>query len=120
MRLSVDGGSLTQPLTVVMDPRVKATPAELALQHELALRLVRALDAERCRAGRAETARRARRQRERLARSRRQLTQLLGLVEAADAAPTPAVRAAVDETIADVEAQLLAWRELEAARRETP
>ena len=44
VRLSVDGGSLTQPLTVAMDPRVKATPAELALQHALALRLVRALD----------------------------------------------------------------------------
>jgi len=115
VRLSVDGGSLTQPLAVVMDPRVKATPAELAQQHELALRLVRALDESA-----AEPAAKARELGERLARSRRELTQLLGVVEAADAAPTPAVREAVDATIADVEAQLLAWRQLEAARRATP
>ena len=128
VRLSAFGRPLTQPLTVVMDPRVKTTPAELALQHELAMRLVRALERSRPpqqslpAAETSETAQTepAAKQRERLARTRRQLTQLLGLVEEADAAPTPAVRAAVDETIADVEAQLLERREPEAVRREAP
>jgi hypothetical protein len=126
VRLSVDGKQLTQPLTVVMDPRVKATPAELTLQHETSMRLVRALELSQPH-GRslpepAETAEAepAAQQRERLARSRRQLTQLLGLVEEACAAPTPAVRAAVDETIAEIEAQLLERREPEAARRQKP
>ena len=112
-----------------MDPRVKTTPADLALQHETSMRLVRALERSRpperpvpAAAETAETAETgpAAKQRERLARSRRQLTQLLGLVQEADAAPTPAVRAAVDETIAEVEAQLLERREPEAARREAP
>ena len=62
-----------------MDPRVKATPAELALQHELAMRLVRALERsppEPPSPG------------ERPARSRRrQLTQLLEMIDAVDAAP---------------------------------
>jgi hypothetical protein len=96
-----------------MDPRVKATPAELALQHALALRLARALDESA-----AVPAVPARETGERLARTRRELTQLLGMVEAVDAAPTPAVRAAVDETIAGLEEQLRASRELQAAGKE--
>jgi len=129
LRLSVDGRSATQPLEVVIDPRVTTTPAELALQHELALRLARALD-ESQQAQRAlvpspepaadEPAAKRRELGERLARSRRQLTQLLDLVEGVDAAPTPALRAAVDETIAGIDAQLAAWRELEASGRVAP
>ena len=37
--LSVNGKSFTQPLTVKMDPRVKASPADLAAQFELANKL---------------------------------------------------------------------------------
>ena len=89
-------------------PARQGDAAELALQHELAMRLVRALErsqpaslARRVVRGRPRPSRQpAAEQRERLARSRRQLTQLLDLVEEVDAAPTPAVRAAVDETIA--------------------
>src|SRR5205807_6646673 len=39
--LSVGGKSLTQPLTVKMDPRVKASAADLAAQFELATKLYR-------------------------------------------------------------------------------
>jgi hypothetical protein len=115
LRLSVDGRSETQPLELVMDPRVTTTPAELALQHEVAIRLARALDES---AAEPEAKRRA--LGERLASSRRQLTQLLGLVEQIDAAPTPAVRAAVDEVIAGIEAELAGWREPEATGRVVP
>jgi len=37
IKLSANGMSYTQPLTVRMDPRVKSAPAALALQHSLAL-----------------------------------------------------------------------------------
>jgi photosystem II stability/assembly factor-like uncharacterized protein len=129
VRLDVDERSLTQPLRVAMDPRVRVTEAELALQHELAMRLVRALElsqeAQRALGApaektEAEPATRRRGLAEQLTRSRRQLTQLLDLVDEVDAAPTPAVRAAVDETIAAVEAQLSAWRALGTAGKEAP
>jgi len=35
VRLTVDGRTLTQPLTVAMDPRSRATPADLAAQRDL-------------------------------------------------------------------------------------
>jgi photosystem II stability/assembly factor-like uncharacterized protein len=35
VRLTVDGRTLSQPLTVAMDPRVKAPQADLAAQHEM-------------------------------------------------------------------------------------
>jgi photosystem II stability/assembly factor-like uncharacterized protein len=38
VKLTVDGTSYTQPLTVAMDPRIAATPEDLALQHRLGLR----------------------------------------------------------------------------------
>ncbi|HVU96557.1 MAG TPA: hypothetical protein VHE34_15115 [Puia sp.] len=41
IRLSANGMSYTQPLTVRMDPRVKTPPAALALQHSLALEAYR-------------------------------------------------------------------------------
>jgi len=38
VKLTVNGRSYTQPLTVKMDPRVKTPPARLAGQHEIAMR----------------------------------------------------------------------------------
>jgi hypothetical protein len=112
-----------------MDPRVTTPPAELALQHELAMRIVYALERSRwapqalgppSERAEAEPASKRRELAEQLTRSRRQLTQLLDMVDGVDAAPTPAVRTAVDETIAALEAQLVAWRALEAEKKETP
>jgi hypothetical protein len=39
VRLTVGGRALTQPLTVTLDPRVKATPAELQAQHDFYQRI---------------------------------------------------------------------------------
>jgi hypothetical protein len=86
VRLNVDGSVLAQPLTVVMDPRVKTPPADIEAQHGLSMRLCAALA------------------RARQPRVRAQLTQLLDVVEDVDAAPTPAVRKAVEETIAALDA----------------
>jgi photosystem II stability/assembly factor-like uncharacterized protein len=41
VRLTVDGQSQTQPLTIKMDPRVPATPAELAQQFDLTMKCYR-------------------------------------------------------------------------------
>jgi photosystem II stability/assembly factor-like uncharacterized protein len=48
VRLTAGGRSLTQPLTVAMDPRVKTPPADLALQFEVAMKISAAMgeDAE--------------------------------------------------------------------------
>ena len=43
VRLTVDGGSFTQPLAVGMDPRVKTPPAGLRRQFDLSFRIAQAL-----------------------------------------------------------------------------
>src|SRR5262249_51477360 len=43
VRLQVDGQELTQPLEIVMDPRVATSAADLAAQHGLAVRLADAM-----------------------------------------------------------------------------
>jgi hypothetical protein len=43
--LTVDGKTMTRPLTVMMDPRVKMTPAELAQQFDLSFRVYQDLEA---------------------------------------------------------------------------
>lgn len=92
VRLVVDGRSQEQPLHVRMDPRVKTPLSELVAQHALSLRIGEAL-------GRVAEARAAKPKDEKLARLQRQLTQLLDAVEDVDAPPTPALRAAIDETL---------------------
>ncbi|HUL78473.1 MAG TPA: glycoside hydrolase, partial [Vicinamibacteria bacterium] len=110
VRLTVDGQVREQRLTVVMDPRVNTPVSDLMAQHALSLRLcaamARATEAQRpghAPAG-AETA-------DGLRRLHGQLTHLLGTVEDADALPTPALRAAADETIAALDAALGARKE---------
>ena len=119
VRLSADGRALTQPLEVVMDPRVKATAADLALQNAIARRLADAI-------GRCRDAQQALHQAaeepdaepdqpepelaQGLVRASRQLAQLYGIVEEVDAAPTPAVQRAVEETLAMLDAQIAASR----------
>jgi hypothetical protein len=44
VRLTVDGRTSTQPLTVAMDPRVHATPADLAAQRDVYGKIAEALE----------------------------------------------------------------------------
>jgi photosystem II stability/assembly factor-like uncharacterized protein len=81
VKLSVDGSTYTQPLTLKMDPRVPISQAGLRAQFELAQRIVALM---------AQTA-----SDKKLARYNFQLAQLLDATEGADAVPTPAVAAAV-------------------------
>ena len=74
VRLTVEGRSYTQPLTLKMDPRVKTSPAGLARQFQLATTIVSMM---------------------RGGENIKALTALLNLVETADAAPTEAAVAAV-------------------------
>jgi len=119
VRLSADGRVLSQPLDVVIDPRVKASAGDLELQHAVARRLAEAI-------GRCRDAQQALHQAtaetdeepdqpepeltQGLARTSRQLAQLYGIVEEVDAAPTAAVERAVDETVTALDAQIAASR----------
>ncbi|HYU30566.1 MAG TPA: hypothetical protein VEW48_00250 [Thermoanaerobaculia bacterium] len=44
VRLTVGGRTVTRPLTVAMDPRVRATPADLAAQHDFYQEVTKALE----------------------------------------------------------------------------
>jgi photosystem II stability/assembly factor-like uncharacterized protein len=98
VRLTANGRTLTQPLVVKMDPRVKATPEELQLQYTMS----RAVDAALTRV--ADALKAGRGQQDLLTRLRGQLTQMFDIVEQADAAPTSQVQAAWKTLSAAVEA----------------
>ncbi|HJQ40511.1 MAG TPA: glycoside hydrolase, partial [Thermoanaerobaculia bacterium] len=80
-RLTADGNSQSQPLVVQMDPRVKATPADLEQQFALSMKVYEALkqstDDERS----------------------DRLRTLLDILQNADAPPTAQAVAAVEELI---------------------
>ena len=100
VRLTVDGKTLTAPLTVRMDPRVKASAADLKAQYDAS----RAIDASLQRVSEALAAKRG--SHDTLTRVQGQLIQLFGLVEGSDAAPTTQAMAAVKETLAAADAAL--------------
>jgi hypothetical protein len=121
VRLTVDGRSLTQPLVVKMDPRVKATAAELKLQYDTsraidtalrrtsaALREIRAMEPKPARLADLE---------QRLVRASAPLGQLFGAVEAADAAPMPVVLESWKAASAAVDAVLVEWEKVKAGPR---
>ncbi|MGH9386683.1 MAG: hypothetical protein ACRD2N_20630 [Vicinamibacterales bacterium] len=89
VRLTVDGRVSNQPLVVKLDPRAKASPADLELQYDTS----RAIDAamRRASAALAEIRRLTPKSalEERLVRASAPLLQLFGAVETSDAAPTP-------------------------------
>jgi photosystem II stability/assembly factor-like uncharacterized protein len=102
VRITVDGRPLAQPLTVRMDPRVKTPLGDLEAQHSLATRLCEAMArAAQARGPRTAAAGPASGEGEADALDglHRRLTQLLETVEESDARPTPAVVAAVEDTI---------------------
>jgi photosystem II stability/assembly factor-like uncharacterized protein len=91
VKLTVDGKSYTQPLTLKMDPRVKTPLAGLQQQFALAQRITTLMHrtfeaAQQASTGKAE-----------LEGRNRALAALLAIVEGADSAPTPAMVNAVDE-----------------------
>jgi photosystem II stability/assembly factor-like uncharacterized protein len=82
VKLTVDGKSFTQPLTVKMDPRVKTPPAGLKQQFDLAMKVVELM---------------SRTKSPDKARLNGELSRVLEAIEGADAAPTPQMVAAVAE-----------------------
>jgi hypothetical protein len=123
VRLTVDGRTVEQPLTVRMDPRVTATPAALARQYALARRMMEALRGDSAalaesRALRAQAGAGARGDSvaaltRDLTRLNGQLVGMLETVEGADAAPTTqAVRGAavLERALADQRARLARLR----------
>jgi photosystem II stability/assembly factor-like uncharacterized protein len=137
VRLTVDGKTLLQPLTLVMDPRVKITSQDLekqfALESKLAQALQKANQATR-EIHDARTAGRISEETERklagggrrggedengsgaptLARVSGNLAQLISVVDSADAAPTAQAAAAAEQTLAQLEELLKEW---EAAKK---
>jgi photosystem II stability/assembly factor-like uncharacterized protein len=137
IRLTADSKTYVQPLTLVMDPRVKTTAQDLekqfALETKLAEALQRANRATR-EAHEARTAGRISEEMERklagnarrggeeesvpgaptLARASGNLAQLISVVDSADAAPTAQVSAAAEQTLSQLEELLKQW---EAAKK---
>jgi len=120
-RLTVDGKSVTQPLVVKLDPRVKATAAELKLQYDTS----RAIDAALRRVAtalaevRAVTPKTAEvtGMEQRLTRASAPLGQLFSTVEAADAAPMPVVLEAWRAASAATQAAIAEWEKMKAGLR---
>ena len=115
-----DGQSQTQPLIVKMDPRVKATAAELKLQYDTS----RAIDAMLRRAAAAlrDVSAAAKTPQvsdlsQRLSRASAPLGQLFGAVESVDAAPMPVVLEEWKRAAAAVEALLSEWEKVKAGPR---
>jgi photosystem II stability/assembly factor-like uncharacterized protein len=94
VRLTVEGVTRTEPLTVRLDPRVKTSAADIKLQYDTS----RAIDAALRRVSEAIAAKRG--SADTLGRVQGQLIQLFGILEATDAAPTSQTLAAVKETLA--------------------
>jgi hypothetical protein len=120
VRLTADGKTQTQPLVVRMDPRVKATAAELTQQYDTS----RAIDALLRRTAAALREMRAAVKTQaiadldqRLVRASAPLGQLFGAVESADAAPMPVVLEAWKAAAAAVEPLLAEWDKVKAGPR---
>jgi hypothetical protein len=113
VRLIVDGRTVTQPLTVRMDPRVRATPAALAQQFAAASRLTAAMrrDVDALQAVRglgvktaaSDSLGRA------LASLNGQLAGLLDLIDGVDAAPTTQAMRAVATLESKLATLLARW-----------
>ena len=116
VRLTVDGRTLTQPLTIKMDPRVTVSSEDIKVQHDTS----RAIDAllRRSQAALAEIRKLPNKTpqitdlEQRLTRASQPLGQLFNAVEQIDAAPTPVVLAAWTSASATVEAALGEWEKI--------
>jgi photosystem II stability/assembly factor-like uncharacterized protein len=119
VRLTADGHSPTQPLIVKMDPRVKASAADIKLQYDTS----RAIDAAlgRLSTALAEIHRVTTKSpqvadlEQRLNRASGSLGQLFSAVEQSDAAPMPLVLDAWKTASAAVESALAEWQKVKPA-----
>ena len=101
VRLTVDGTSYTQKVTVKNDPRSTATQADLIAQHELQMQIYGAI----------KTADAASKQVPSFARSREALNHLLEELDSADFAPTPSMTGAYAGACNDLRGELSKWRD---------
>jgi hypothetical protein len=105
VKLTVDGKSVTQPLTLKMDPRVKTPPAGLAQQFTLSKQLYDGMQAAQ------DAAQRVRASNDALAQSLttlvQNMNQLMQLLQGADATPTSQLVVAVGQRRGEL-ARLLA------------
>ena len=126
VRLTVDGDSYTQPLTVKMDPRVRTSAAEIRRQHEISLRLYGLLQQDfdtlaEVRAFSART-RDAARQRDAvelestLVRINGALGSLYRIVEESDVGPTSQVVEAIGNQERVLAETLARWQAVGASR----
>jgi hypothetical protein len=117
VRLTVDGQAYTQPLQVVMDPRVTASPDDLRRQFDLSMRLYDGIrhcaEAAASLGGATQRGEPVQSDEEggrRLAADLRrlngQLAQLLGIVQGADAAPTVQAEEAAREVLGGLDVAL--------------
>jgi photosystem II stability/assembly factor-like uncharacterized protein len=102
--LTVDGTTRTRTLTVGMDPRAKATGADLAAQGAAARRLAEDL-------ARLDDARKKGADGEKAGSFEGRLTRLYGTVQESDDAPTPQLLAATETVEKDLTAFLEAQKE---------
>jgi len=114
VRLTVDGKAQTQPLVVKMDPRVKASAADLKLAYDTSRAIDgamrRAADALREIRGTAPKTAPLTDLEERIARASAPLGQLFSAVERSDSAPMPVVLASWQAASAALEAVLAEWK----------
>jgi photosystem II stability/assembly factor-like uncharacterized protein len=147
VKLTVGAQTFTQPLTVRMDPRVAATPADLSRQFELETKIVEGMRVSFSALGRVKELRRklaaAGKQAspgqaadaltdldrkaaafeegpQSFAKSNADFATILSAVDSADVAPTVAQADAYDDLRKALEARLEAWKKLsaDAASRE--
>ena len=122
VKLTANGKTYSQTLTVKMDPRVQTPSAELERQHQLSMKLydllqhdfdaltdVRAFRADRRNAGRENEAAALERS---LTRLNGNLGSLLSIVERADVAPTSQVVQAIGAVERELNVTLAEWQAL--------
>jgi hypothetical protein len=109
VRLTVDGTSYTQKVTVKNDPRSTATPADLAAQHDLQMRLYGGIKDADAAATLAKTA--GGNPPPPFDRIRDTLNQLLEELDSADFAPTPSMTHAYGAACRELRTALTALRD---------
>ena len=122
VKLTANGKTYSQTLTVKMDPRVQTSSAEIERQHRLSMKLydllqhdfdaltdVRAFRADRRNAGRENEAAALERS---LTRLNGNLGSLLSIVERADVAPTSQVVQAIGAVERELDVTLAEWQAL--------
>lgn len=105
VKLTVAGVVYTQPLKVVMDPRVQTTPAGLEQQLNAARELQRLMDADYEAVTRMRNADASNKQLKDLTSLNRQLAHVFEVIEGSDNAPTTQALAAVKQLKAKMEAE---------------